>query len=94
MAFVLGIARSMGAGGKPGGDDSCKIEHPLWVALTHAAELLAATTIRLVANGVARIAERTLHAMVTAQQALAEAYPGRHLLGLGLRGPTRCATRS
>jgi alkanesulfonate monooxygenase SsuD/methylene tetrahydromethanopterin reductase-like flavin-dependent oxidoreductase (luciferase family) len=55
-------------------------------ALTHAAVLLAATNRMVVANGVARIAERTPRAMVAAQQTLAEAYPGRHLLGLGLGG--------
>jgi len=55
-------------------------------ALTHAAVLLAATNRIVVANGVARIAERTPRAMVAAQQTLAEAYPGRHLLGLGLGG--------
>src|SRR5258708_10266043 len=53
-------------------------------ALTHAAVLLAATNRLVVANGVARIAERTPRAMVAAHQTLAEAYPGRHLLGLGL----------
>src|SRR5258708_33475105 len=55
-------------------------------ALTHAAVLLAATNRMVVANGVARIAERTPRAMVAAQQTLAEAYPSRHLLGLGLGG--------
>jgi probable F420-dependent oxidoreductase len=55
-------------------------------ALTHAAVLLAATNRMAVANGVARIAERTPRAMVAAQQTVAEAYPGRHLLGLGLGG--------
>src|SRR5260370_36608175 len=40
----------------------------------------------VVANGVARIAERTPREMVAAQQTLAEASPGRHLLGLGLGG--------
>ena len=37
-------------------------------ALTHAAVLLAATNRMVVANGVARIAERTPRAMVAAQQ--------------------------
>jgi probable F420-dependent oxidoreductase len=55
-------------------------------ALTHAAVLLAATKRMVVANGIARIGERTPRAMVAAQQTLAEAYPGRHLLGLGLGG--------
>src|SRR5258708_20487350 len=55
-------------------------------ALTHAAVLLAATNRIVVANGVARIAERTPRAMVAAQQTLPEAYPRRHLLGLGLGG--------
>src|SRR5258708_16210056 len=58
-------------------------------ALTHAAVLLAATNRMVVANGVARIAERTPRAMVAAQQTLAEAYPSRHLLGLGLGGVSR-----
>ena len=55
-------------------------------AISHAAVLLAATNRIVVANGVARIAERTPRAMVAAQQTLAEAYPGRYLLGLGLGG--------
>src|SRR5258708_12575263 len=55
-------------------------------ALTHAAVLLAATNRMVVANGVARIAERTPRAMVAAQQTLAEAYPTRHLFVLGLAG--------
>lgn len=50
-------------------------------ALSHAALLLAATSRIVIANGIARIGERTPRAMVMAQRAFAEAYPGRYLLG-------------
>jgi probable F420-dependent oxidoreductase len=53
-------------------------------ALSHAALLLAATTRIVIANGIARIGERSPRAMVAAQKAFAEAYPGRYLLGLGV----------
>jgi probable F420-dependent oxidoreductase len=53
-------------------------------ALTHAAVLLARTSRLVVANGIARIHERSPRAMAAGQQTLAAAYPGRYLLGLGV----------
>jgi probable F420-dependent oxidoreductase len=53
-------------------------------ALTHAALLLARTSRLVVANGIARIQERSARAMAAGQQTLSDAYPGRYLLGLGV----------
>jgi len=55
-------------------------------ALTHAALLLARTSRLVVANGIARIQERSPRAMAAGQQTLWDAYPGRYLLGLGVGG--------
>lgn len=52
-------------------------------ALSHAAILLAASERLVVANSIARIGVRSPAALVAAQHALADAYPDRHLLGLG-----------
>jgi probable F420-dependent oxidoreductase len=52
--------------------------------LSHAAVLLAQTARIVVANGVARIHERSPRAMAAGQQTLWDAYPGRYLLGLGV----------
>jgi alkanesulfonate monooxygenase SsuD/methylene tetrahydromethanopterin reductase-like flavin-dependent oxidoreductase (luciferase family) len=63
----------------------------LWVpevagkeALMQAAVLLARTSRLVVANGIARIRERSPRAMAAGQQTLSDAYPGRYLLGLGV----------
>lgn len=65
----------------------------LWVpelagreAFSQAALLLAATRRMVIVSAIARIVERSARAMVGAQRALAEAYPGRYLLGLGYGG--------
>jgi probable F420-dependent oxidoreductase len=55
-------------------------------ALTHAAVLLAGTSRIVVANGIARIQERSPRATAAGQQTLSDAYPGRYLLGLGVGG--------
>lgn len=56
-------------------------------AFTQAAVLLAATGRMVIANGIARILYRTPRTTAAAQQTLADAYPGRYVLGLGLGGP-------
>jgi probable F420-dependent oxidoreductase len=53
-------------------------------ALTTAALLLSATDELTIANGVASMYGRDATAMRSAQQALAEAFPGRHVLGVGV----------
>ncbi|HLI82476.1 MAG TPA: LLM class F420-dependent oxidoreductase [Bryobacteraceae bacterium] len=53
-------------------------------ALTHAGLLLAATRKIVIATGVANIYVRDPMAMAGGQSTLAEAYPGRFLLGLGV----------
>src|SRR5258705_10529795 len=53
-------------------------------ALTHAGLLLARTSRIVVATGIANIYARDAMAMAAAQKTLAEAYPGRFLLGLGV----------
>ena len=55
-------------------------------ALAHAALLLARTSRLVVANGIARVQERSPRAMAAGQQTLSDAYPGRYLLGLGVGG--------
>lgn len=56
-------------------------------ALTHASVLLAATERIVVANGIARIGDRTPRATAAGQRTLADGYPGRYLLGLGVGRP-------
>jgi probable F420-dependent oxidoreductase len=63
----------------------------LWVGenrgrepFTQAAILLAASTRLVVASGVAAIGVRDARSMLAAQYTLAEAFPGRYLLGLGV----------
>jgi probable F420-dependent oxidoreductase len=53
-------------------------------ALTQAALLLAATNRIIIATGIANIYARDSVAIAGAQNTLAEAYPGRFLLGLGV----------
>jgi probable F420-dependent oxidoreductase len=53
-------------------------------ALTHAGLLLAATRRIVVATGIANIYARDPMAMASAQKTLAEAYPDRFVLGLGV----------
>ncbi len=55
--------------------------------LTHAAVLLAAGGDILVATGIASIWARDPMAMANAGRTLAEAYPGRFVLGLGVSHP-------
>src|SRR6185295_2984509 len=51
---------------------------------THAALLLAGTERLVVATGIANVWARDAMAMAAAQKTLAEAYPGRFLLGMGV----------
>lgn len=67
----------------------------LWVpetlgreAMAHAALLLAATSRIVVANGLASVYARDAVAMAAGQRTLAEAFPGRTLLGLGIGHPS------
>jgi probable F420-dependent oxidoreductase len=53
-------------------------------ALTNAALLLGATSRIVIATGIANIYARDAVTMAAAQKTLAEAYPGRFLLGLGV----------
>jgi probable F420-dependent oxidoreductase len=53
-------------------------------AFTHAALLLAGTRTLPIATGIANIWARDAMAAAAAQRTLAEAYPGRFLLGLGV----------
>ena len=53
-------------------------------AFTHAALLLAGTERLIVATGIANVWGRDAMAMAAAQKTLAEAYPGRFLLGMGV----------
>jgi probable F420-dependent oxidoreductase len=53
-------------------------------SLTHAALLLGATNRIVIATGIANIYARDAVTMAAAQKTLAEAYPGRFLLGLGV----------
>ncbi|WP_328428842.1 TIGR03620 family F420-dependent LLM class oxidoreductase [Streptomyces sp. NBC_00443] len=68
----------------------------LWVpevggreALTHAGHLLAGTERLHVVNGIAQIWSREPRATYGASALLADAYPGRHVLGLGFGGLKR-----
>ena len=56
--------------------------------LVLAGVLLQATTQLIVANGIARIDSRRAEVMAVEGRTLAEAHPGRHLLGLGV-GPVQ-----
>ena len=53
-------------------------------AFTHSAVLLAGTKRLVVATGIANIWARDAMAMAAAQKTLAEAYPDRFLLGMGV----------
>lgn len=53
-------------------------------AFTHAGVILAATDRLIVATGIANVWGRDAMAMAAAQKTLAEAYPGRFLLGMGV----------
>jgi probable F420-dependent oxidoreductase len=53
-------------------------------AFTHAALLLGGTERLIVATGIANVWARDAMAMAAAQKTLAEAYPGRFLLGMGV----------
>ena len=53
-------------------------------SLTHAALLLGATNRIVIATGIANIYARDAVTMAAGQKTLAEAYPGRFLLGLGV----------
>lgn len=62
-------------------------------SLTHGALLLAATTRITIASGIANIWVRDPMAMVAGSNALAEAYPDRFVLGLGVSHPPQLAPR-
>ena len=53
-------------------------------AFAHSALLLAGTERLIVATGIANVWARDAMAMAAAQKTLAEAYPGRFLLGMGV----------
>jgi probable F420-dependent oxidoreductase len=53
-------------------------------AFTHAGLLLAATRRMQIVNAIAAIGQRTARATHGAARLLADAYPGRHVLGLGI----------
>jgi probable F420-dependent oxidoreductase len=61
-------------------------------AMTHAGLLLASTERLNVVNGIARIWSRGARWTRGAALLLADAYPGRHLLGLGFGGEPQAAT--
>lgn len=58
-------------------------------AFTTAQLALAATDHMIVGNGIARALERSPKSAASAQAGLAEAYPGRYVLGLGVSGAVR-----
>jgi probable F420-dependent oxidoreductase len=62
-------------------------------SLSHGALLLAATTRITIASGIANIYARDPTAMTAGANALAEAFPGRFVLGLGVSHPTQVAPR-
>ncbi|WP_225825377.1 TIGR03620 family F420-dependent LLM class oxidoreductase [Streptomyces naphthomycinicus] len=62
-------------------------------AFTHAGLLLAATRRLTVVNGIARIWSREARWTHGASTLLADAYPGRHILGLGFGGDPRPGVR-
>jgi len=55
--------------------------------ISHATALLASTASITVATGIARVHERTPHATALAQRFLADRFPGRFVLGLGVSHP-------
>src|SRR5215470_269194 len=55
-------------------------------ALTHAAFLLSCTGRMHIINGIAQISAREPRQAYGASLLLADAYPGRHVLGLGVGG--------
>jgi probable F420-dependent oxidoreductase len=61
-------------------------------AFTHAGFLLACTERMHIVNGIAQIGSREARWMYGASLLLADAYPDRHLLGLGVGGGTRAGT--
>ncbi len=62
-------------------------------SLSHGALLLAATREIVVASGIANIWVRDPMAMVAGANALAEAYPGRFVLGMGVSHPPQVTPR-
>ena len=62
-------------------------------SLSHGALLLAATRRIVIASGIANIWVRDPMAAVAGSNALAEAYPGRFVLGLGVSHPPQVAPR-
>jgi probable F420-dependent oxidoreductase len=62
-------------------------------ALSHGALLLAATRRITIASGIANIWVRDPTAMVAGANGLAEAFPGRFVLGLGVSHPPQLAPR-
>ncbi|MHB8892953.1 MAG: TIGR03620 family F420-dependent LLM class oxidoreductase [Candidatus Limnocylindrales bacterium] len=62
-------------------------------ALSHAALLLAAGPRMIVATGIANIYARDAAAMISGARTLAEAYPGRFVLGIGVSHAPSVAAR-
>jgi probable F420-dependent oxidoreductase len=62
-------------------------------SLSHAALLLAATSRMTIASGIANIYARDPTAMAAGANAVAEAYPGRFVLGLGVSHVAQVAPR-
>ncbi len=62
-------------------------------AFAHAAVLLAGSSRMIVATGIASIYARDAMAMVNGARTLAEAYPGRFILGIGVSHAPAVATR-
>jgi probable F420-dependent oxidoreductase len=62
-------------------------------SMSHGALLLAATSRIVVASGIANIWVRDPMAMVAGANGLAEAYPGRFLLGVGVSHPPQLEPR-
>jgi probable F420-dependent oxidoreductase len=62
-------------------------------AFSHAALLLGASSRTIVATGIASIYARDPMAMANGARTLAEAYPGRFVLGLGVSHPSSVARR-
>lgn len=61
--------------------------------LSHAAVLLAATRSLVIASGIANIHARDAQAMANGARTLADAYPGRFLLGIGVSHRPRVEDR-
>ena len=55
--------------------------------ISHTTALLASTTSITIATGIARVQERTPHAAALAQRFLADRFPWRFVLGLGVSHP-------